>query len=717
MFRFILVLILVALTGNFAGATTLFSENFQDGTTGDWKGNPSKGDIRLSSYKENISLRLQHDAYAIYLVPTRNHSQINVSASFAASKLRSGDYCVLETSFGGNTWAEIGRVGDGDDDGFTLHNIVGATPEANGHKLLAIRVRIHARKDSSTCWVDNVKVIGTTDGKSLAQSIPFSTFFSGKKLVKPFGTAAYIPRENAGTAHQSISGSLFLAAPKLADGFSILKDDFNYESVTGKLNTLPSFSLEVISDGNALIPIQRGPQQNTHPDWEWIFEPGRIWSEENDEGWSRAALPIAFQERNANCVHNGLMSFLYKDGKISQAIVQIGSETCAYMQFDMWSRLTLGFESTEIETGPETVQAYRQEVRSRLRRLPIGALNHVDISQIGSPQEVAPENMTTYGYVMDKALYAGECRTRHGDYPYCETMPLPSYSMAKSMVAGIGLMRLEKLYPGARHAKIANYVPQCAAKKWGDVSFEQALDMTTGNYTSDEYDKDESSSKTWKFMTEETHAAKIASACSVHKRKTKPGKKFVYHTTDTYILGTAMQAYLREKSANTSADIYADLIQPIWRELGLSPLAMTTRRTRDLIAQPFTGWGLTLYADDIARIGLFLQNDGKILDETWLDGDILNAALQKKSNDHGHKAINDSLRYRSGFWAYNAGPFIGCKNDMWIPNMSGFGGLATVLLPNGHIYFYISDGHEYAWRRAAKASNEIKPFCENNHDN
>jgi hypothetical protein len=49
---------------------------------------------------------------------------------------------------------------------------------------------------------------------------------------------------------------------------------------------------------------------------------------------------------------------------------------------------------------------------------------------------------------------------------------------------------------------------------------------------------------------------------------------------------------------------------------------------------------------------------------------------------------------------------------MWIPNMSGFGGLATVLMPGGHIYFYVSDGHEYAWRRAAKASNEIKPFCE-----
>ena len=104
----------------------------------------------------------------------------------------------------------------------------------------------------------------------------------------------------------------------------ILKDDFGYEKATGKLKFLPGFAIDFVSDGDAIIPVQRGPQKGSHPDWEWIFEPGQIWSEAGDDGWNRASLPIALQERNANCIHNGLMSFAFKYGEISDVVVQIG---------------------------------------------------------------------------------------------------------------------------------------------------------------------------------------------------------------------------------------------------------------------------------------------------------------------------------------------------------------------------------------------------------
>ena len=54
-----------------------------------------------------------------------------------------------------------------------------------------------------------------------------------------------------------------------------------------------------------------------------------------------------------------------------------------------------------------------------------------------------------YGLVVDGVRYASACATRHGDYPYCEVLDLPSYSTAKSVVGAVGLMRLEKLYPQA----------------------------------------------------------------------------------------------------------------------------------------------------------------------------------------------------------------------------------------------------------------------------
>jgi len=695
-----------------ANAQTLFSDDFQDGDTKGWQGNPGKGDIRLTSYKKNISMRLQHDAYAIYMVPTKHLVNLNVSVDFAVLGLKSTDYCVLETSIDGNDWTEIGRVSDKKDSGLGLHKISGQAPKVTGHKLLAIRLRISAHKDNASCWADNVRVTGKIDPSKLPQKIALDTLLSSALITAPYSAKAFAPPVNALQASQTFQGQLSSNKPTIADGFSILKDDFKYEMATGKLNSLPAFSIELVSDGDAIIPVKRGPIAGAHPDWEWIFEPGKIWSEADDKGWNRAAFSIALQERNANCIHNGLMSFLYKDNQISNAVVQIGSETCAYLQFDMWSKLKLSFTKRKIKNADAVKAAFNAEIQNRLPRLSMSELRGADVSQIGSAQEISPENMTVYGYAKNGVLYASECQTRHGTNPYCPTLPLPSYSMAKSMVAAIGLMRLEKLYPGAHTAIISDYVPQCSVKKWGDITFENALDMTTGNYTSKLYDKDEASPKTWAFMSVETHAKKIKMACTVHKRKAKPGTKFVYHTTDTYILGAAMQAYVREKSGNPKADLYDDVLRPIWKELELGPLMNKTRRTYDEDRQPFTGWGLTLHADDIVRIGIFLQNGGKISGISWLDEILLYTALQRNSNDRGLKAINDGLKYRAGFWAYNAGPFMGCKGDMWIPSMSGFGGLATVLMPNGHIYFYVSDGHEYAWRRAAKASNKIKLFCE-----
>ena len=139
---------------------------------------------------------------------------------------------------------------------------------------------------------------------------------------------------------------------------------------------------------------------------------------------------------------------------------------------------------------------------------------------------------------------------------------------------------------------------------------------------------------------------------------------------------------------------------------------MQTRRTRDAEAQAFTGWGLTLSADDMARMALFLHAGSVIDGVSWLDRDLLAAALQQKPDDRGLPAIDDSLRYRAGFWAYNAGADLGCGHDVWIPTMSGYGGVSVTLIPNGHVYLYASDGREFSWRRAAAQSFAIQPFCE-----
>src|SRR3546814_7593388 len=71
------------------------------------------------------------------------------------------------------------------------------------------------------------------------------------------------------------------------------------------------------------------------------------------------------------------------------------------------------------------------------------------------------------------------------------------------------------------------------------------------------------------FLTE-THAEKIDYSCTNYSRKAAPGSRWVYHTSDTYILGTAMNARLKALEG-TGADIHADtLLGDILLPLGVS---------------------------------------------------------------------------------------------------------------------------------------------------
>ncbi|WP_417495339.1 serine hydrolase [Maricaulis sp.] len=713
----ILTLGLLAGLGAPVMAQPLMSEDFQDGNAEGWRGDAGRGDIRITEYAGNFSLRLQRNAWVAAAVQIPAGQEIRISADFAADGLEGEDSCQLETSFDGQDWTGIGHIADGQDDGVTLTSVTGRLPASDTSRAMLVRLRAAGNAANDTCWVDNIRVTGQTPLAALTPALTAQTLLAAAPLDGPYATTAFAAPDTALPPPARLDGQLSLAAAQRADHFTLLLDEFDAANSAGRLDELPGFTLDLVSEGSALIPVQRGPQQGDHPEWEWIFQPGRIWDGGDGNGWMRAALPVALQERNANCIQNGLMSFLHRDsGEVSQAVVQIGAQTCAYLQFDLLARLPVSFEPGAVADAETVRQAWRSESAARLPRSPLAdlALAHpqVDLADIGSPLEVTPENMTAFALVADGRLYAGDCPTRQGPDPYCDVTPLPSYSVAKSVVGGIGLMRLEQLYPGARQALIADYVPQCTAERWGDVTFEQALDMATGNYTSDVYDLDEASAPTWDFLTVETHAEKLERACGMHPRRAEPGTRWVYHTTDTYLLGTAMQAYLREQSGQADADFYDTLLVPIWQALRLSPLAMQTRRTRDAEAQAFTGWGLTLSADDMARMALFLHAGSVIDGVSWLDRDLLAAALQQKPDDRGLPAIDDSLRYRAGFWAYNAGADLGCEHDVWIPTMSGYGGISVTLIPNGHVYLYASDGREFSWRRAAAQSFAIQPFCE-----
>jgi hypothetical protein len=535
---------------------------------------------------------------------------------------------------------------------------------------------------------------------------------------------AFTPDETAAAPTQRFEGSLRLRGQPQSR--TVERDAaFAGEADEAVARTLPQdFDYDFVQDGAALVPVRRGPQPSTHGWWEFILEPGRAWDEPGDHGYSRAVIPFALQEKNANCTHNGLLTFLFKsDGSVSRAALQVSGETCAYLKLDLWGMLTASYRPRAVAGKAQTLTRYRQEVA---HRLPVQTLAQLAAAyprlDVGNLAIGADGGRTLYGLVVHGVNYVSGCRTRAGDYPFCDVLDLPSYSTAKSVFAALALMRLQALTHAAPAQMIRSWAqaPECQTAAWEGVTFGDALNMSTGNYDSAAYEADENAAKSAGLFLALSHQEKIAFGCGAYPRHSPPGTLWVYHTSDTYVLGTALSAYFQSIPGQAGRDFFSELlVKPIFEPLGLSPVLSYTRRTYDSVAQPFTGWGLTYHRDDIARLGQFLTtDDGRIAGVAVLDAAMLASALQRNPADRGLPVAQlGEYRYKNGFWARNVQRLLGCAKATWIPFMSGFGGISVVLFPDGSVYYNFADDGlvaSFDWGKAALELQKLGSLCSDN---
>lgn len=552
---------------------------------------------------------------------------------------------------------------------------------------------------------------------SVSRSAATYSQLTGSSTVGLVNYSNYAVPVNAADPSNTFEGTLTLT---IVDG-TLTEQGTSLAGSYNNPDRLPDFSYEFVQHGTHIIPVDRGVLPSSGSDWEYILAPGRVWDEDGDNGYSRVALPFALTERNANCVHNGVMTFLFDDsGAVSQVAYQIAQETCLYFKYNLHGELNASYTPASISGAASLKSDYETEVSNRMTTKPISALatdypgNGVTTSNIGS--EVTSGHMTLFGVAYNGIHYTGGCDTRQGTYPYCEVMAVPSYSTAKSVVGALGLMRLEQVYSGSQQdLYIGDYVSACSGYQWDDVTLENALDMATGNYSSSSYMTDEGSSSVENnFFLKEAHADKVSHACG-YFRMTTPGSTFVYHTSDTYLLGRAMNVYYKGQMGSSS-DLYRDLlVDDIWKPLGMSPITHDSKRTYDSTAQFWAGYGLIYHSDDVVKLAEFLNEDnGKIGGTQMLDTGLLNSALQKNSGDRGLDAGSSNDKYQNGFWAYNLNAstvVTACTADTWVPYLSGYGGISVVLLPNGMVYYFFSDNDEHGWTTSAKELDKISSIC------
>lgn len=545
-------------------------------------------------------------------------------------------------------------------------------------------------------------MLGIAQSAMARDTLDFDTMASGS-YRRSVDLSAYAPGPDAGPPSHRFEGRLKLSG---TPSTRTLVADMDYlrKADVVQARTLPTdFDYAFVQDKDALIPIRRGPIPSSHGWWEFALESGKVWDEPGDHGYTRAAIPFSLVQKNANCTHNGVLMLLFDDKSVmARAAMQVSSETCQYLQLDMWGWLQAAYTPGPVEDSAGVIGAYRREVAARLPTRPLAALSKDHPGIVAANLTIGDARASTrHGVLVDGIHYVSPCATRHGDYPYCNVLDVPSFSVAKTVVAAVALMRMELLYPGTAPTRVSALVPAtgCRTDAWRDVKLVDLLDMATGHYDSPAYMADEDSPKVVDFFGALTHPHKLAFSCEAYPRQQDPGERWVYHTSDTYLLGVALNADLRSKPSRAKQDIFSDILVPdIYRPLGLSQTALVTRRTYDSYAQPFFGWGLTLHADDIAKLARFVGPDrGRIDDRALLDPTMLDAAMQRDPDARGLQvATLERYRYRHGVWARNVQHELGCAHATWVPFMSGFGGITVAMFPNGIIWYNVADDGKLA---------------------
>ncbi len=716
--------------------TTIFSDTFDSGTSG-WTLTGTATTTtspRLGASGNSVKLPLRSTVSRV--ISTTGYGGISVTMNMAASSLESGiDRCVAEYSVNkGASYIPLLTLLDGQDNS-VFNSVTFALPaSADNNPNFAIRYRASGDAGGDYCYGETVTVTGTaasfpsppapvmaTTYDSLAGTgnvtrtlLTYAQLTGGSQIAGPVDSAAFDLPVDAANPTNYFQGPLESLDQATIGSATSVRDDYSYLAAPERSH-LPKLYFEFISHGSHMVPVARTYQQPEHPFWEFVAQPGRVWNEASDNGYSRVSMPFALTQKNANCVHNGEMTFLFKtaaDGQsiasISKAYYQIVQETCLYFKANFWGTMTVSATTSTVNNAPTIRASYENEVANRLPVKDIAQLAvdfpGTNTALIGSEQTAA--HRTAFGVVVDNTLYRGGFQTRYGTYGFKDVMALPSYSTSKAFMDSFGAMRIAQKYPALNFYanSIASRVPSCPSATWGDVSISNALDMATGNYGLAGYEADEGSiAMTNDYFLRETQAEKLNFACTKYARKATPGTFWNYHTPDHYLTAVAERQAIsvQEPATGTLAQF---LTNEIYAPLNLSPLTAGPKTTYDSVAQEWGAYGEILTLDDFAKLAKFANGDEGIINGVQvLDYARLKQALQRDSANQGLVVTvpnnNFPHRYKAGFWSIDvyggAYPATNC-NGPHEPYMSGYGGIGAALLKSKLNYIFASDNAEYA---------------------
>jgi len=565
-----------------------------------------------------------------------------------------------------------------------------------------------------------------------ADALPKDMLLASRSGASPVANAAFHPGPDAAPA-PALHGVISIRQ-------SALRSDPEIENPVQKgrdARLFPGIEIELFTLDDLLVPVRRGELLRetssgaTPSYWNVIPQTGRIWRERADDGWSRAALPLMLVNDTENHAHQGLATFLYRDGEVSAVTLQFVQQTAPYLlgrHFVAWGVAPADLSIGDAKAFEDERAAVRREMAARLPAQPwseiVGKAAPGILDGFGGPLD--PKWRVTAALVHEGTLYYQESATPYGPYPYPLEMRFGVRSVMKSVGAPLALLRLAEVYgPYVLTLKIGDYV-KGIDPKWQRIRFIDAANMAsgfggTGNLTTHPNLTDDGALKSdydaW--YTAPSHADKLAQINSSWRPYPwEPGVVMRYRDQDFYLLGAALQGFLTSVRG-PKADLWEMLQTEVFEPIGIyAAPAVRTRETNGTQGLVWLNAGYYPTLDDLAKLALFYQNrgmhDGRQLLHRELTTDLLAArdAIRKDGDASVDvtappDAAPASL-YRMGFHFV---PYATTTDGKlhYLPTMTGFGQNEVSLYPNGLVSIVIGKEARFEPGLSVKPSENKEP--------
>src|SRR5512137_2569506 len=285
-----------------------------------------------------------------------------------------------------------------------------------------------------------------------ADSLPERAMFTSDAGATPVNNAAFAPGKDALPA-PPFAGLLRLDSTAMRTLPELAKPVLDGRDA----RQFPGVSVGFVTLGDVLVPLERGQMvretaAGAVPSyWRVIPQFGRVWREQRDGDWSRAAFPLMLVNDTENHAHQGLATFLYKAGKISSLRVQFVQQTAPYLLSPhcvLWGAIPATVSPIDPVRIEKEQAVATAELAARLparpladlrARLPPGTLDG-----LGGP--VLPKWQVALGLVHDGTLYYEASPTPYGSYPYPLEMRFGVRSVMKAVAPPLALLRLAEVY-------------------------------------------------------------------------------------------------------------------------------------------------------------------------------------------------------------------------------------------------------------------------------